>query len=349
MYKNNKLNTNSIIEDLLSKNIPNKKSKIKVTDDNFVVPKYENYDKILNINYNNIQLKEILKHYNVKNSGNKDILKKRCYNYLFYSKKSILIQSQLRRFFVKKYIHYHGEGFKNKEKCINDVDFATLDEIKKIPFNQFFSIKDDNNFIYAFDIQSLYTLYLKNKNIVENPFSTKELSKDVYNDMIKFIKYSQILKKDIKLSYDISLNMNAFKILDMKILNIFQNMDSLGNYTNMSWFTNLNKDQLIKFIHELLDIWNYRANLSQNVKREICPPYGNPFKNFSLNINSLFNYSYFAIKKTIVGVLEEFVYKGIDNNSKVLGSFYILSALTLVSKDAAESMPWLFESVYYVN
>ena len=34
MYKNNKLNTNSIIEDLLSKNIPNKKSKIKVTDDN---------------------------------------------------------------------------------------------------------------------------------------------------------------------------------------------------------------------------------------------------------------------------------------------------------------------------
>ena len=60
MYKNNKLNTNSIIEDLLSKNIPNKKSKIKVTDDNFVVPKYENYDKILNINYNNIQLKENL-------------------------------------------------------------------------------------------------------------------------------------------------------------------------------------------------------------------------------------------------------------------------------------------------
>ena len=41
------------------------------------------------------------------------------------------------------------------------------------------------------------------------------------------------------------------------------------------------------------------------------------------------------------------LYSGIDNDSKVLGAYYILAALTLVSHDAATSMSWLYQSVYY--
>lgn len=41
------------------------------------------------------------------------------------------------------------------------------------------------------------------------------------------------------------------------------------------------------------------------------------------------------------------VNSGINNDSKSLGCYYILSALTLVNSDAAESMPWLYESVSY--
>ena len=44
-------------------------------------------------------------------------------------------------------------------------------------------------------------------------------------------------------------------------------MDSLGNYTDSKWFTDLNKFNLIKFLKELLDIWNYRANLSLETKK----------------------------------------------------------------------------------
>ena len=48
----------------------------------------------------------------------------------------------------------------------------------------------------------------------------------------------------------------------MKILDIFQYINSLGNYSEPKWFLSLNRMQLYKFFRELSDIWNYRANIS---------------------------------------------------------------------------------------
>jgi hypothetical protein len=53
------------------------------------------------------------------------------------------------------------------------------------------------------------------------------------------------------------------------------------------------------------------------------------------------------IKKVILEVLEKFVNSGIDKDSKSLGAYYVLGALTLVNQDAATSLPWLFQSVNY--
>ena len=37
--------------------------------------------------------------------------------------------------------------------------------------------------------------------------------------------------------------------------------------------------------------------------------------------------------------------KGVNEESSKLGCFYVLSALTLVSEEAATALPWLYESV----
>ena len=37
-------------------------------------------------------------------------------------------------------------------------DFYTLEKCSEISFNQFFSFKDNNNFVYGFDIVSIYNL-----------------------------------------------------------------------------------------------------------------------------------------------------------------------------------------------
>jgi hypothetical protein len=53
------------------------------------------------------------------------------------------------------------------------------------------------------------------------------------------------------------------------------------------------------------------------------------------------------VKKTILDVLEKIVNSGVDRDSKSLGAYYVLGALTLVNPDAATNIPWLFQSFSY--
>jgi hypothetical protein len=99
-------------------------------------------------------------------------------------------------------------------------------------------------------------------------------------------------------------------------------------------------------VRELADIWDYRAQLSYEMKNKICPPTGNPFRNVSIqymhsenNINN--------VKKMVLEVLEKLVNTGLDNDAKSLGAFYVLGSLTLVNEEAASALPWLFQSLSY--
>ena len=105
-------------------------------------------------------------------------------------------------------------------------------------------------------------------------------------------------------------------------------------------------DKLIRFIRELIYFWNDRLQLSNETKRNISPPYGNPFRNLNFNYIIL-EENLWNVKKVIIEVLEKLVNIGTDKDSKALGAYYVLGALTLVNSDAAISLPWLFQSVNY--
>jgi hypothetical protein len=106
----------------------------------------------------------------------------------------------------------------------------------------------------------------------------------------------------------------------------------------------LNKIYLIKLVRELADIWSYRAPLTLETKISICPPLGNPFSRLQIhNLQTMENID--DIRNVILDILEKFVNTGIDKDSKCLGAFYVLGALTLVNHDAATSLPWLFQSL----
>ena len=57
---------------------------------------------------------------------------------------------------------------------------------------------------------------------------------------------------------------------------------NLGFITNPQWFLNLSRSRLHTYLHELMDIWNYRAQLTQETKRKVEPQRGNPFYNFNI-------------------------------------------------------------------
>ena len=215
---------NRIIDELMESSIPAKKFKSKIGKDEFCVPVLRDFRYLLDYNYNLQQLKHICKFYKMKLSGNKEELTKRCYNHLYYSHYAIYIQKIARANFIKCYNYFHGPAYIDRTICVNATDFGTFDLMKDIPYNQFYSFADDRGLVYGFDITSFYNLYLKANNKtapIENPYTTKVMPKSAFDTMIYLIKYSNMLKIDVKISLDVLHKVNEEKELDIRTLAIF--------------------------------------------------------------------------------------------------------------------------------
>ncbi len=327
-----------------------KKNKKNITDEEFNIPNFNEYKFFCNNSYNINQLKEICKNYKLKVSGNKTILKERIYKYLYESFYCIKIQKYIRKFLIKKYFNLIGPGI-NYKLCRNDTDFFTLENLSGINIFNFFTIQGDDNNIWGFNIISIYNLFLKSDNKLSedvlNPYTREKIvpKSKIFDKIKTLIRMSKIYTTGINVNINNEEINNSKKIIEIKSLELFQIMDSHGNYTDIKWFRSLNKYQLIRFLSELLDIWQYRAQLSNNIKKDICHPYGNPFR--FITINNINNLSLFSLQKNTLFIIEQFITKGINRDMCSLGINFVLCAFTLVNQNAANALPWLYESVAF--
>jgi len=338
-----------ILENNMSASFQRLKQKEKINGNLDDIPYFNDYKRLLEYNYNLKQLKQIAKTHKLKLSGNKDELSLRIYTYLRLSKYAIIIQKRMRGCLQRKYNRFHGPAFTNKSLCTNTFDFLSMDELTNIPNSQFFSFKDEDGFIYGFDLLSLHNLIYQCNGAVKNPFNQKPITIKVIDDFRSLMRLSHVLKIPISTEIsDVTKEVSDAKSVELRTVKLFQTIDSLGNYTKPEWFLSLSREQLVTFLNELLDIWVHRANLSIETKRAICHPSGNPFLRVPhpQHLETFHNLD--DIRKAILGVLEQMVTTGVDKESKCLGAFYILGALTLVNSETATSMPWLFESMYYI-
>jgi hypothetical protein len=324
--------------------------KLEKIDEKVVsIPTIHNYTDIVKYHYTIFQLKSFVKHYGLRISGNKKELITRIYVFLNLSSYIVKIQKVFRRCLVRKIINSYGPGLKNRKICTNETDFVTMEPLIEIPYNQFFSFTDVDGIIYGFEITSFYNLICKNlnnRNEIKNPYNRKPIPQIAYTNVKSIIKLSHILKIDIELNIEPTINLSDAKTIELRALSLFQNINSLGNYSDSAWFLSLNRIQLIKFVRELSDIWNYRLQITDETKRNICPPHGDPFRN--INMSNIYSEPEINIaKKVILELLEKFVNTGVDTDSKSLGAYYVLGALTIVNNSAATSIPWLFQSFAY--
>ena len=221
--------------------------------------------------------------------------------------------------------------------------------MKDINNYQFISYKNENGIIYGYDIISLYNLIVKNGKNTTNPYDRSKFPSFLLSNIKKLKSLSKALNYDMKINIEKENNENnedKKKKLEFKIISIFQKIDEHGFITNINWFNSLSRNELLRYIRELGDIWNYRAQLSNETKRNICPPHGNPFIYFNTQ-NFYVNVNVDHLKSSILKVMDALVSNGNSNEDKSLGAFYVLSALTLVNNDAAESLPWLYQSVMH--
>lgn len=316
------------------------------------IPSYSDYKSFVKKNYKLLHLKQICKFYKLKRTGNKEELYERIYIFFKKSYSAYLIQKTWYIHLYNKYKSLKGPALLNRSLCVNETDFYTMDMLKEISDVQIFSFYE-NTTLYGCDILSLYLLIKNNEdNNIKNPYTRNNISNEVIYRMNELIRISYILCKNIKLHIDNEINITDEQLFKQKVITLFQTIDNLGNYTDPNWLLAIsnNKEQIIIFLRELADIWCYRANLSYIIKQQICPQNGNPFSQCDIDFLGLCNYNINILKKKLILLIDIFINNGIDTASRCLGANYILCALTLVSNDAANCLPWLYQSVqHYEN
>lgn len=342
---NKKISPCTYLQKKLYENIDKfkKKKRNKVTKEEFEIPEYNDYESIVELNYNVSQLRSIARYYKQKISGNKSQLKHRLYNYLKYSLYAIKVQRFFRGYICRLYISLKGPALYRRTLCVNESDFYSLDKIKNIPNHQFISFMDEG-YCYGCDICSLYNWIKMKGNLSTNPYTRKKFSKTVLSNLYKLISLAKVcnIKIRVKLEEDEIKNLSLRKKLEYKTYTLFSKIDEFGIITNSQWLLDLSRYQMIRFVKELYDIFFYRAGLTPPVKIKICPPIGNPFH--GIDVKNFAGVSSDNTLKKIISIIENFISKGRDRESKVLGCYYVLGALTLVNESAKESLPWLYES-----
>jgi hypothetical protein len=241
-----------------------------------------------------------------------------------------------------------------RENCVNDTDFYTLEPLDEIPYLYFIKYVDASH-NYGFDIKSLCTLATKNKKF-ENPYNRENLKPTFGAKMVRVVKLTNILfpgndlMMDIANVYESTMPRPAetfsafFQNLDQlsleqRITNLFIHIDSLGNYTNKEWLTQLTEDRRYYLVVKINQLWN---KISPALRQKICP-HISPFSTGFFGISPAH-----ISTEMIVKMAEVLVYSGIDSEHKQLGAMYFLSGLTLVSLNARNQMPWLYENYFTI-
>ena len=287
------------------------------------------YNKKLNEEINTTEIKEKIQY--------KDEI------YLRSIDKINRIKTAWRLHIYKKYNLLRGPALWKRELCNNKEDMYTTDSIDTISPIYFFSLLDNDKFIYGFHIETIYK-YIEanvNKKEINNPYNNKPISSTVINHIKMLYKYSksQIGYKTIENQMP---NTPEF-LIKSKVLKVFQKMDELNNYTDIDWFLKLSHLELLKLIHLLRDLWGYRMELSEINKLCILET--------GLLLNKLPDYykrlKFHDLRLEIIDELEKLVFQGKTRDDQYLGSLVILTGLVDISNKCAIAYPWLVQSSFF--
>ena len=270
------------------------------------------------------------------------------------------IQRIYRGWRLRKVYNWFKRSELARSKCMNCTDFYNLDALDDIPKYKFVAFSDGSGVWYGFSVYSLYTLckpHAPSSNgsrsskmsLAINPYTRTPIPRDVVCNVLRLPEISYIRHQFSEISESvIELDeLSPETRYELRVVQLFQTINELGNYSNPVWFLELTTHKLLGLIAHLRDIWYYRAELGHMIRHNICHG-GNPFAPSIHNTDNSIMLD-LALKHRVLDILNRFVTRGVDTDSKTLGATFVLCALTLVSESAATALPWLYASVHLGN
>ena len=230
--------------------------------------------------------------------------------------KIIKIQALIRGYNIRT-------NLKKRKECNNNEDFFTFENISDISDLYFFSYKDIQGFRWGFDIRSLDRLIQEEPL---NPYTRQEIPETIIEkirERIEIIKL-QAPYEDIM---DIVIR-DRLQAIKQKSVDLFSKIEQSGYTCHVEWFLNLSLRRLREFYRQFEDVWNYRAQLTPQMKALIAPPDGRLF------LTPVSQVRHFTqkedIQELLLDELKKFTRAESEANQK-LGYMYFLIAFGCVS------------------
>ena len=241
---------------------------------------------------------------------------------------------------------FRGWNIRRRSKPNNVEDCGTLEKLFLIPIEYYIQYQDaSDNLWYGFDIRTLESIMASNHPV--NPYNTKELKHNEKLIANYAHKKSFLLDSNRKMSHD-SPKLTEHQKFSQFVVRVFQKFDELGQYTDTEWFTMLSLEQLKHFYHLANDMFDYRAQLTDEMKKNIVKN-GLIFHNFKSTLSKFRNVHTRILQVEILREMERVVDEGVDKEFKILGMNLILSALVEVSHRASLAIPHFVQSTFFTD
>tara|TARA_B110000967_G_scaffold173764_1_gene185581 strand:- start:229 stop:1254 length:1026 start_codon:yes stop_codon:yes gene_type:complete len=227
----------------------------------------------------------------------------------------ILIQSRYRGKIIRK--------INIKMKCNNEDDFYTFDKLRDLPRKYFYSY-EEGGIRWGFDIRSLDKLIQMGFN---NPYTTEPVPQLIVDDIKRCIVNLKLDPEYEDLTDTIIRDRG--ETIKQKTVDLFSFIEQSGYTCHVEWFTSLSVRRLKELYKQLEDLWNFRSQLSQAMKCNICPPNADIFNTPMIEV---MNYnSKEDLQELILREVIKFSNANTDSDRK-LGFMYFLIAFGMVSQ-----------------
>ena len=249
---------------------------------------------------------------------------------------AIKIQHWARKALAHLRYKQQGPATNCLEVSNNQTELQSMDQIQTIPQLYIWSYGDANKMIWCFDIRSFSHMMASG---FKNPYTQIPLTESARNSLehrliwLKQKGYTTIFTNDTELT--------AEQTFSLRILDVFMKLDFLGYHSNTEWFSDLTLEDHIKLYRELYELWNYRLQLTSELKKTICPGLDGIMKHdpFKFSLKSQRELRWW--QKLNINIFDTLVSTATEKTNRALGAMYCLTALCKVSSKTRDSYNWL--------
>ena len=319
-------------------------------------PKHiENLDK-----YKLPELKEFARERGLRLTGKKEELKQRIQENMNQHKCAITVQRHFRGHITRVWMRLK---LGNKGTPVNDTDFFSMEPIEEMDFLYYLNYTEEkSNTSYVFNVHSLMCLVAKTGKL-HNPYTREDLTMSLSTRLLRIINLTYIIVPEndlVRVNVINGINTSSMSASSQqttalpinpninygnKAIELFTKIDALGNYTDVGWFNRMTNSQMHVFFIRMFHFWGH---IDRDLRHRISPR-RNIFSPTTLGIDSINDIRTLEENRALLlHIGEILVSDGETAEHRTLGAMYFLTVMTVVSVEARQNIPWLFDNYFVI-